>query len=172
MTIRTIVRETFWLSCLMWGILLMISGATEGVPYTSIHVGRGLAAETVGGVGFILTALGMFVGFSIGHAGRRRRMRWQEAGTHPAERVLATLQRLRQLPGKAALAELQMLRRMVKNYNPDTALAMGRVEMHLEGSPPDDRGVDSAWDDVIGKTGAWLRRVRAQARGESQTAAD
>jgi hypothetical protein len=32
------IKETFWLGCLGWGILLMISASTEGVPYTSIHI--------------------------------------------------------------------------------------------------------------------------------------
>jgi hypothetical protein len=143
----------------------MISSATEGVPYTSIHIEHGLTAEVIGGLGLILTALGICVGFSIGHSSRRKRERWQETSTHPAERALATLQRLKQLPGNMALAELQALHRAVKNYDPDTALAMGRVELHFEGSPPDDRGVDSAWHEVISKTRAWLRRAQAQAQG-------
>jgi hypothetical protein len=34
----TAVKELFWLSCLMWGILFMIAAATEGFPLTSIHI--------------------------------------------------------------------------------------------------------------------------------------
>ena len=33
----TALKELFWLSCLMWGILFMIAAATEGFPFTSIH---------------------------------------------------------------------------------------------------------------------------------------
>ena len=31
-------QEMFWLACLLLGVLLMISGATEGVSYTSVHI--------------------------------------------------------------------------------------------------------------------------------------
>jgi hypothetical protein len=37
-TTQTALREIFWLWCLLWGFLLMISAATEGVPYTSIRI--------------------------------------------------------------------------------------------------------------------------------------
>ena len=55
-----------WLPCLLLGILLMIVGATEGVPYTSIHV-RGESVQIViGVVGLVLAAIGVYVGFEIG----------------------------------------------------------------------------------------------------------
>ena len=54
---RKVLQEILWLSCLMWGILLMISGATEGFPYTSIHI-RGDLAQSI--VGFIGLGLAMF----------------------------------------------------------------------------------------------------------------
>ena len=55
-----------WLPCLLLGILLMIVGATEGVPYTSIHV-RGESVQiAIGVVGLVLAAIGVYVGFEIG----------------------------------------------------------------------------------------------------------
>ena len=55
-----------WLPCLLLGILLMIVGATEGVPYTSIHV-RGESVQIViGVVGLVLAAIGVYTGFEIG----------------------------------------------------------------------------------------------------------
>ena len=52
-----------WLPCLLLGILLMIVGATEGVPYTSIHV-RGESVQiAIGVVGLVLAAIGVYVGF-------------------------------------------------------------------------------------------------------------
>jgi putative Mn2+ efflux pump MntP len=55
-----------WLPCLLLGILLMIIGATEGVPYTSIHV-RGESVQiAIGVVGLVLAAIGVYVGFEIG----------------------------------------------------------------------------------------------------------
>jgi hypothetical protein len=39
-------EDMFWLSCLLLGVLLMISGATEGVPYTSVHI-RGETFQNV-----------------------------------------------------------------------------------------------------------------------------
>ncbi len=55
-----------WLPCLLVGILLMIIGATEGVPYTSIHV-RGEAVQIVIGVlGLVLAGIGVYIGFEIG----------------------------------------------------------------------------------------------------------
>jgi hypothetical protein len=60
------IKETFWLGCLGWGILLMISASTEGVPYTSIHI-RGEAFQTaVGAFGLFLAVLGVYIGFRIG----------------------------------------------------------------------------------------------------------
>ena len=37
------LQEILWLSCLLWGFLLMIAAATEGFPYTSIHIRSDLA---------------------------------------------------------------------------------------------------------------------------------
>ena len=55
-----------WLPCLLLGILLMIVGATEGVPYTSIHV-RGESLQiAVGVLGLVLAAIGVYIGFEIG----------------------------------------------------------------------------------------------------------
>ena len=55
-----------WLPCLLLGILLMIVGATEGVPYTSIHV-RGESVQiAVGVLGLVLAAIGVYIGFEIG----------------------------------------------------------------------------------------------------------
>jgi hypothetical protein len=65
-TTQTALREIVWLSCLLWGFLLMISAATEGVPYTSIHLRTDLAQDAVGGLGFLLAAFGVYYGFAIG----------------------------------------------------------------------------------------------------------
>jgi hypothetical protein len=55
-----------WLPCLLIGILLMIVGATEGVPYTSIHV-RGESVQiAIGVLGLVLAAIGVYIGFEIG----------------------------------------------------------------------------------------------------------
>jgi hypothetical protein len=55
-----------WLPCLLLGILLMIVGATEGVPYTSIHV-RGESLQiAIGVLGLVLAAIGVYIGFEIG----------------------------------------------------------------------------------------------------------
>jgi putative Mn2+ efflux pump MntP len=55
-----------WLPCLLIGILLMIVGATEGVPYTSIHV-RGETTQIIIGVaGLVLASIGVYIGFEIG----------------------------------------------------------------------------------------------------------
>ena len=55
-----------WLPCLLLGILLMIVGATEGVPYTSIHV-RGESFQiAIGVLGLVLASIGVYVGFEIG----------------------------------------------------------------------------------------------------------
>ena len=55
-----------WLPCLLLGILLMIVGATEGVPYTSIHV-RGESVQiAIGVLGLVLAAIGVYIGFEIG----------------------------------------------------------------------------------------------------------
>jgi hypothetical protein len=63
-------EEMFWLACLLLGILLMIVGATEGVPYTSLHV-RGETFQTViGGLGVFLAVLGVYIGF---HLGKKKR---------------------------------------------------------------------------------------------------
>jgi putative Mn2+ efflux pump MntP len=62
----TSTHQMIWLPCLLLGILLMIVGATEGVPYTSIHV-RGESVQiAIGVVGLVLAAIGVYVGFEIG----------------------------------------------------------------------------------------------------------
>lgn len=59
-------HQMIWLPCLLLGILLMIVGATEGVPYTSIHV-RGESVQiAVGVLGLVLAAIGVYIGFEIG----------------------------------------------------------------------------------------------------------
>ena len=65
-SVRKALREILWLSCLGWGIFLMISGTTEGVPYTSIHFRGDLAQDIVFTIGFILAIFGTYYGFSIG----------------------------------------------------------------------------------------------------------
>jgi hypothetical protein len=65
-TTQNALREIFWLSCLCWGFLLMISAATEGVPYTSIHIRGDLAQDVAGGLGFLLAVFGVYYGFAIG----------------------------------------------------------------------------------------------------------
>jgi hypothetical protein len=55
-----------WLPCLLVGILLMIVGATEGVPYTSIHVRGELLQIAIGVVGLVLSVIGVYIGFEIG----------------------------------------------------------------------------------------------------------
>jgi hypothetical protein len=41
------------------GILLMISGATEGFPFTSIHIRGDLAQDIVGFIGLFLAIFGI-----------------------------------------------------------------------------------------------------------------
>ena len=65
-TTQTAPREIFWLSCLLWGFLLMISAATEGFPYTSIHLRNDLVQDVVGGLGLLLAVFGVYFGFAIG----------------------------------------------------------------------------------------------------------
>ena len=65
-SVRKALQEILWMSCLMWGILLMISGATEGFPYTSIHIRGDLAQDIIFTIGFILAIVGIYYGFSIG----------------------------------------------------------------------------------------------------------
>jgi hypothetical protein len=55
-----------WLPCLLLGILLMIVGTTEGVPYTSIHVRGDTLQIAVGVVGLFLSLVGIYIGFEIG----------------------------------------------------------------------------------------------------------
>ena len=55
-----------WLPCLLLGILLMIVGATEGVPYTSIHVHGESFQIAIGVLGLVLAAIGVYIGFEIG----------------------------------------------------------------------------------------------------------
>jgi hypothetical protein len=60
------LQEILWLSCLLWGFLLMISAATEGFPYTSIHIRGDLAQDIVGALGFLLAMFGVYYGFALG----------------------------------------------------------------------------------------------------------
>jgi hypothetical protein len=55
--------EMFWLACLLLGVLLMISGATEGVPYTSVHIKGETFQNAVLGLGLFLAVLGVYIGF-------------------------------------------------------------------------------------------------------------
>jgi LPXTG-motif cell wall-anchored protein len=55
--------EMFWVSCLLVGVLLMISGATEGVPYTSVHIRGETFQNAVLGLGLFLALLGVYIGF-------------------------------------------------------------------------------------------------------------
>jgi len=66
MSFVTALREILWLSCLLWGILLMISAATEGFPYTSIHIRGDLAQDALGALGLFLAVVGVVLGFSFG----------------------------------------------------------------------------------------------------------
>jgi hypothetical protein len=59
-----VLKEILWLSSLLWGIILMISAATEGIPYTSIHIMGTFAQDAVGALGFFLAAAGVVLGFS------------------------------------------------------------------------------------------------------------
>jgi hypothetical protein len=59
-------EEMFWLSCLLLGVLLMISGATEGVPFTSAHIRGETSQNAVLGLGLFLAVLGVYSGFRIG----------------------------------------------------------------------------------------------------------
>jgi hypothetical protein len=38
----------------MWGILFMIAAATEGFPYTSIHIRNEFCQDAIGGFGVFL----------------------------------------------------------------------------------------------------------------------
>ena len=60
------LEETFWLACLLLGVLLMISGATEGVPYTSVHIRGETFQNAVLGLGVFLSFLGVYFGFHMG----------------------------------------------------------------------------------------------------------
>jgi hypothetical protein len=62
----TALKEMIWLSCLLWGILLMISAVAEGVPYTSIAIRNEFWQETIGSLGLFLAMLGGYLGFSVG----------------------------------------------------------------------------------------------------------
>ena len=57
------LEEMFWLACLLLGVLLMISGATEGVPYTSVHLRGETLQNAVLGLGLFLAVLGVYIGF-------------------------------------------------------------------------------------------------------------
>ena len=70
MSFVTALREILWLSCLLWGILLMISAATEGFPYTSIHIRGDLAQDALGALGLFLAVVGVVLGFSFGKKGK------------------------------------------------------------------------------------------------------
>jgi hypothetical protein len=66
------LKELLWLSCLLWGFLLMISAATEGFPYTSIHIRNELAQDAIGALGLALAVFGTYYGFAIGQTKRRQ----------------------------------------------------------------------------------------------------
>ena len=66
----TALKELFWLSCLMWGILFMIAAATEGFPYTSIHIRDEFWQDAIGGLGLSLAMLGVYLGFAFGKANK------------------------------------------------------------------------------------------------------
>jgi hypothetical protein len=50
----------------MCGILFMIAAATEGFPYTSIHIREELWPDAIGGLGLFLAMLGVYLGFAVG----------------------------------------------------------------------------------------------------------
>jgi hypothetical protein len=62
----TALKEMLWLSCLFWGIVLMISAATEGFPYTSIYIRGEFSQDAVGALGLVLAVVGAVLGFSLG----------------------------------------------------------------------------------------------------------
>jgi hypothetical protein len=59
-------EEMFWLACLLLGVLLMISSATEGVPFTSVHIRGETFQNTVLSLGLVLAMLGVYIVFKIG----------------------------------------------------------------------------------------------------------
>jgi hypothetical protein len=71
MSFVTPLKEMLWLSCLLWGILLMISSATEGIPHTSIHIRGEFVQDAVGALGLFLAAVGVVLGFSFGKKKRK-----------------------------------------------------------------------------------------------------
>jgi hypothetical protein len=62
----TVLKEMLWLSCLFSGIILMISAATEGFPFTSIYIRGEFSQDVVGALGLILAVVGVVSGFSFG----------------------------------------------------------------------------------------------------------
>jgi hypothetical protein len=68
----TALKEIFWVSFLMSGILLMISAVTEGIPYTSIAIRNEFWQDAIGGIGLFLALLGVYLGFSIGGIKRKQ----------------------------------------------------------------------------------------------------
>lgn len=58
--------DVIWLPCLLVGILLMIVGTTEGIPYTSIHVRNESIQIVIGVVGLLLCLVGVYIGFEMG----------------------------------------------------------------------------------------------------------
>jgi hypothetical protein len=77
---RKALQEILWLSCLCGGIILMITAATEGVPYTSIHIRGDWSQDIVGAIGFILAAFGTYYGFSLGYTKTRQSLPGQTSG--------------------------------------------------------------------------------------------
>jgi hypothetical protein len=51
----------------------MISAATEGVPFTSIHIRGEFVQDAVLALGFFLAAAGVILGFSFGQHRKRAR---------------------------------------------------------------------------------------------------
>ena len=70
MSFITALKEILWLSCLLSGILLTISGATDGIPNTSIHIRGEFAQDAVGAPGLFLAVVGVVLGFSLGKKGK------------------------------------------------------------------------------------------------------
>jgi putative Mn2+ efflux pump MntP len=65
-SIAKALEEMFWLVCLLLGIVLMIVGVTEGVPFTSFPVRDEMLQLAIGAVGLFLALLGVYIGFRIG----------------------------------------------------------------------------------------------------------
>ena len=58
----TALKEISWVSCLVSGILLMISAVTEGVPYTSIAIRNEFWQDAIGTIGLFWPCAGVQLG--------------------------------------------------------------------------------------------------------------